>query len=171
MANTADQTFAAITRQQYQDYLTNFMPQEDKLIGLIGNQEYQGGQVQNAEQSAADAYQSGIGTADRSLARYGVNMDPTERAAYERKKDLGATLSKVNAGNTIRTNLEGQDLSLMSSLANYGRNALGGANELLGNASSLEASRNATNKQISQSNKAANQQFVTSMAGLALMTI
>jgi hypothetical protein len=166
---SADSRAAYITRKQYQDYINRYVPLEDMLIDRIGNQEYQREQVDNAVESSGSAYQSGMQTAQRDLSRYGVNMDPTETASFERKAKMGETLSKISAANTTRQALEQQDIDLAFGLSNYGRNTLAGANELFGNAASAEASRNATNSAIAAQNKAAKQQAVATAAAMALM--
>lgn len=165
----ADSKAANITRQQYQDYIDRYVPLEDMLIDRIGNQEYQREQVGNAVNSSGMAYLSGMKTARRDLARYGVNMDATESAAFDRKAGMGDVLSKVSAANTTRRDLEQQDIDMSFGMSNYGRNALASANTLIGNAAAAESSRDATNRAISAQNKAANQQAIMSAAAMAMM--
>jgi hypothetical protein len=166
---SASENAARVTRQQYNDYLTRFAPYEDYLINQVGNQEYQKEQVSNAVDSASKAYQGGLESANRNLARYGVTLDETEQDAYMRKAKMGDVLSKINAANTTRYELEEDDLNLASGLSNYGRSTLTSANELFGNAAASEASRNATNSAISRQNSQAKKQAAASLAMMAMM--
>ena len=162
---------AAITQAQYDDFIKRYQPQIDAMYDRIGNQEYQGDRVGKAVDSSLNAYNSGLESAGRSMARYGVNLDPQKRESFDRQAGIGRALSTVTAANNTRNQLDDEDFNSMMGLAEYGRGTLSDANQLFSHSAGLEQSRNATNDAISAQNSAANKQAAMTAAAALMMMV
>lgn len=100
--NFAQNAFAAITRQQWDDYLQNYVPLENRLIQYASDE--------NAPQEAAYLAGRGIGQAfdrqrastQRQLAGMGLQLTEEEQAAADKQSRLSESLATVGAMNNAR---------------------------------------------------------------------
>jgi len=100
--NFAQNAFAAITRQQWDDYLQNYVPLENRLIQYATDEQ--------APQDAAYLAGRGIGqqfdrqreSTQRRLAGMGLQLTPEEQAAADKSSRLNESLATVGAMNNAR---------------------------------------------------------------------
>ena len=100
--NTASQTFAALTRQQWLNYVNTFVPIENQLIDYATNPNTVSGAMANASTDVQNAYAAQQGQTDRRLAALGTSLTPDEQAAQQRSFGLSKSLADVQAQNTAR---------------------------------------------------------------------
>jgi hypothetical protein len=95
----AQQNYAALTRDMWAQWTTNFLPYENKLIEYASDpaqvDKAQATASQNVQQSF-DAQQQATG---RRLKGLGLTLDPEEQAAADRSSGLARSLADVNAQN------------------------------------------------------------------------
>lgn len=100
--NFAQNAFAALTRQQWDDYLQNYVPLENRLIQYATDEQ--------APQEAAYLAGRGIGqqfdqqreSTQRRLAGMGLQLTPEEQAAADKSSRLNESLATVGAMNNAR---------------------------------------------------------------------
>jgi len=120
----ANDTWAHITRQQWQDYLQRFAPREEEMIGMttyanpgIVNQE-----VAKAGQAAKQAVQNYGGMSRQYLSRYGMQLDPRATAQTERMEKLTSSAAEADAANRTRQTLQDQNRQIAFGMAAAGAN-------------------------------------------------
>lgn len=106
---SADAMQAQILRRDYYRYQNTYQPLEDLLFERLGNWDNETSNAQNtAMQDVSRGFRSAKGSQERELRSYGITMDPQQRAAADRKFDIAAATSAVEAAN--RTGEQMQDL-------------------------------------------------------------
>jgi len=116
-ANTASERFAALTREQWQNYVNTFIPIENQLIDYATDP----GVVQKAMSAAstnvADAYGAQEGAVARRLRGLGVSLSADEQAAQQRATGLSRSLADVQAQNVARDVTTSRQQSLLGNPA------------------------------------------------------
>lgn len=105
-------TMAAITRNQYQDYLLRFQPVEDQLIGLAKGNALYDAQIKRNSETASQNYQQAEQQAANASARYGLG----DRRTEQQKTNLANTnkLSLASMNNESREAIGDLQRSLMT---------------------------------------------------------
>lgn len=98
----ASDTFAALTREQWQSYITNFVPYENKLIEYATDPAVVTNTMQEASSDVNSAFDNRAASNTRRLTGLGLTLDATEQAASTRSTGLARSLADVNAQNTSR---------------------------------------------------------------------
>ena len=130
-AGSADQIFANITRQQYEDFITNFGGFEDNLI------ERSKSDTSLVDQARLDTTKaSGLtkGIADRNAARYGIGLMPDQMKARDTAIQRQNTLGGSDAINNARVAQKDLNTSLQDGLIDIGNGVQGTALGQLGSA-------------------------------------
>lgn len=123
----ASNTMAALTRAEWDDYKTRFMPYESRLAelattGNVGEQITKAGGLVDA--SFGQARQS----QQEGLEMYGVSADQQTEAANSRGLSLAHAASRAGAENTVRvTNYDRQN-ELMAGTQVGGMKSIAGGN-------------------------------------------
>jgi len=94
--------YAALTRQQWQDYVQNFVPIENKLIQYATDPSVVTNAMQNASTDVTGAFDAQQGATQRRLKGFGVALDADEQKASDRSFGLAKSLADVGAQNTAR---------------------------------------------------------------------
>lgn len=133
---------ATISREEFDRYLQDFRPLEEKTIGSLG------ASTVDASMDAArkDAMQSRA-SLERMRSRYGVDVMPAQAAAEARQNALSGTLGLATAGNTAAQFDKDNRRQTLAGLLNVGQ---GIRQQALGNfssAASMEGQRNSANQQ------------------------
>lgn len=100
--HAAADTFAAMTRAQWSNYVSNFVPIENQLISFATDEQKP---VEAMNQAGADIdtqYAASAGIQARRNAGYGIQPTADEAASNARATNLSAGLAKVNAMNNAR---------------------------------------------------------------------
>ena len=101
----AQELSAAITRQQFNDYQTRFMPYLQQLNNMVSPsavKEQQAEWTNNVMQQYKTAPQQGFGLTQRNLSRYGAAQDPRVASSGMRTSQIDAAanaVAQINSGN------------------------------------------------------------------------
>lgn len=101
-STTATDTYAALTRQQWQDYVKNFVPFENKLINYATDPNVVTDAMSSASQDVNGAFDRQAGATGRRLAGLGLSLNPDEQHAADRSLGLSRSLADVQAQNSTR---------------------------------------------------------------------
>jgi hypothetical protein len=96
---SANETFAALTRQQWADYVQNFVPIENTLIKYATDTTLPEQAMSKASQNVTSAFDAAQGGTQRQLAGLGVQLSGDEQAAQTRAYGLSKSLADVQAQN------------------------------------------------------------------------
>lgn len=99
---SASDTYAALTQEQWQTYLSTFVPIENQLISYATDP----GQVTQAMSAAhtdvQQAQAAQAGATQRNLTGMGVTLNPAQQGAAKRETGLSAALADVQGQNMAR---------------------------------------------------------------------
>jgi hypothetical protein len=99
---TADQQFADLSRQQWQDYVKNFVPYENKLIEYSNDPQVVTDAMTGASADARRAFSSRSAASKRGLRELGLTLGADEQRAVDRSNSLAGSLADVSAQNAAR---------------------------------------------------------------------
>lgn len=99
---SAQDTFAALTREQWADYVNTFVPLENQLIQQATDPEAASRAMASASENVNDAFAAQQGATDRRLRGLGLQLTPEQQAASTRATALSKSLTDVGAQNTAR---------------------------------------------------------------------
>jgi hypothetical protein len=118
MANdTAARTFAALTRQQWDQYLSEFVPLENKMISYAMDPATVGNAVTQARFDVGQSFDQQQAIQQRRLRGLGLTLDEDEQRAADRSTGLARSLAEVNAANMTTRRVTDRQQSLMGSPA------------------------------------------------------
>lgn len=162
---------ARISRDEFDRYIAQFRPTEQKLIG---------GLDKSTVQPAMDAAQGDAvrtrASLERMRERYGVDTTPAQAAGEARQNALSGSLATLNAGNTAAQFDTDNRKQTLAGLLNVGQTIrqqalgnYGSATGLEGTRASANASNQAAYKQQQAAGKQQNTQAIGTMAAMAAM--
>lgn len=100
--NFAQNAFAAITRQQWDDYLQNYVPVENRLINYAMDEQAPVQAAELAGRGIGQAFDQQRESTGRRLAGMGLQLTPEEQAAADKQSRLSESLATVGAMNNAR---------------------------------------------------------------------
>lgn len=100
--NFAQEAFAAITRQQWDDYLRNYVPMENQLIEYATDETKPQDAAYLAGRGVGQAFEQQRESSARRLAGMGLQLTDEEQAAADKQSRLSESLATVGAMNTAR---------------------------------------------------------------------
>lgn len=112
-SGSAAQSYADMTRQQWSDYVQNFVPIENQLISYATNEGNITGAVNRAMTNVDQSFEAQQGMQQRRLKGLGVELTPEQKAASDRETALSKSLSEVQGANSARMGVVQNQLSLM----------------------------------------------------------
>lgn len=92
-------TYAALTREQWQNYVNVFVPLENQLIDYATNKNKPAEAMAEASADVTAAYRTQEGASERRLRGMGVSLNADEQAARTRSFGLSKSLADVGAQN------------------------------------------------------------------------
>lgn len=98
-SNYASETYAALTRDQWQTYMSVFVPIENQLIDYATDKNKPMEAMAEASADVNSAYDAQQGATQRRLAGLGVSLNGDEQAAQSRSAGLSRSLADVGAQN------------------------------------------------------------------------
>ena len=113
-----DQTFADMTRRDYNDYIKNYRGFEEELLANAQNDT---SLIDQARTNSADAQGLMTGIAKRNADRYGVALTPAQRQEQERSLQRANTLGASQSVNDARIAQKEANQRVMSDLINIGQ--------------------------------------------------
>jgi len=99
---SASDTYAAITKDQWNQYVSTFVPIENQLISFATNSALPGQAMAQAGTDVGQQFATQAGTLGRQQQALGVTLNPQQQAAQARQLGLNQALSTVQAENTAR---------------------------------------------------------------------
>jgi hypothetical protein len=99
MTGSANDMYAALTRQQWATYVSTFVPIENQLIKYATDTTLPGQEMQKASADVNAAYTQQAGATARRLRGLGVTLSPEEQAAQAKQYGLSKSLADVQAQN------------------------------------------------------------------------
>jgi hypothetical protein len=98
----AADVYAALTRDQWQQYVSTFIPIENKLIEYATNPAVVSNAMATASEGVSQAYAAQEAATTRRLKGLGVSLSPDEQRAQTRSFGLSKSLADVGAQNIAR---------------------------------------------------------------------
>jgi hypothetical protein len=100
--NYASDSYAAMTRQQWADYISTFVPIENQLIDYAMNPQNVTNAMAEASRDVTSSFDAQAGSTARRLKGLGITLSPEEQAAQQRSFGLAKSLADVGAQNNAR---------------------------------------------------------------------
>jgi len=160
-----DATYAAITRNDYLDYVKNYREFEEELLERAQNDT---SLIDQARENSTNAQGLMSGIADRNAGRYGVNLTPAQRQEQTRGLARANNLGQAQSVNDARIAQKELNQAAIGDLINIGQGV---------NRSSLgqmqSAAQNATQRKnaYDQAKAASKAQTYSTIGGLASAAI
>lgn len=95
----AARTYEALTRQQWDTYLANFVPLENQMIQYAMSDATVDDAVMQARFDVGRSFDQQQGIQQRRLRGLGLTLDEDEQRASDRSTGLSRALADVNAAN------------------------------------------------------------------------
>jgi hypothetical protein len=99
---SASDTYAALTQEQWQNYVNTFVPIENQLINYATDKTQPAQAMAAAHQDVQGAYGVQAGTQARQLAGEGVTLNAPQAASAKRELGLSSALADVQGQNVAR---------------------------------------------------------------------
>lgn len=115
--NYASRTYAALTRDQWNTYLSQFVPLENELIEYSTSDATVANAVDEARQDVATAFAQQPEIQARELRGLGVVLNADEQRASARATGLARSLAEVNAGNLTAQRVRDRQQSILGNPA------------------------------------------------------
>ena len=116
-STVASDTYAALTRDQWNTYVSTFVPIENQLIQYATDQTRPAQEMAKASQDVNAAYTAQQGATQRRLSGLGVSLNADEQAAQQRSFGLSKSLADVGAQNMAGTITRERQQSLLGNPA------------------------------------------------------
>lgn len=110
---SAAQTYAALTRQQWADYVATYVPIENKMIEFATDITQPAKAMAAASENVSDAFAMQEGDFQRRLQGLGTTLTADEQAAQTRAAGLSKSLADVQAQNIAGTQTRELQYGLM----------------------------------------------------------
>ena len=99
---SAENAYAAMTRQQWADYVNTFVPLENKLISFATSRTAPEEAAAQASKDVGMSFDAQTADAAHRLKSYGITQGADEQMAAQRATGLARSLADVQAQNTAR---------------------------------------------------------------------
>jgi hypothetical protein len=119
-STVASDTYAALTRQQWANYVQNFVPIENQLIKYATDTAAPEQAMAKASEGVNQSFAAQEAAAQRQLQGLGVELNADERAAQARDYGLSKSLADVNAQNIAGQTTRSRQQSLLGNPAPTG---------------------------------------------------
>lgn len=163
-----ENTQAAITRSQWQNFLQNYRPVEEDLIARAMQTDFSA-EGDEAGQTARVAAATGRGMLARNMSRLGTRMTAEQADAVRRRSQLGESKAVAGAENATRRTLYDSRGNLLAGLVNVGRQAASGVQAGYGAMANNAASTEMMLNQGAAAANSTNMSMAMSLASLMIM--
>lgn len=114
---SAQETFAALTRAQWDQYLSDYVPIENLMINYAMDPNAVGSAVAEARRGVAQSFDAQQAANQRRLRGLGLTLDPEEQRASDRSTALARSLADVSAANLTADRVRERQQSLLGNPA------------------------------------------------------
>jgi hypothetical protein len=139
---TPDERLAAITRDQWQNFLDFYRPIEDEVLRSAMQTDFTA-EGDKAGATAASAANASKGSLARTLSRAGTSLSAEESAAVNRRHASSLTRSVAQAENTTRRGMSDSRTNLLAGMVGVGRGVSDSATSGLTTSANLSTARQA----------------------------
>ena len=161
-----EQTYASITRGEYNDFVRDF---RDFELEQIERARTDTSLIDAAREDSAMAGQIAGQVAQRNLSRYGGQLTPAQQRAQSRALNRNTTLGSIQALSDARIAQREANQALLSDLINIGQGVNRASQSQLGNAAADASRREQEYKNARAASKAQTYQTVGSLASAAIL--
>ena len=113
----ASNTYQALTRQQWADYVSTYVPIENTLIEFATDATQPAKAMQAASTAVQNSFKAQEGDFQRKLQGLGLTLTADEQAAQTRAAGLSKSLADVQAQNVAQVQTRNLQYGLMGSPA------------------------------------------------------
>jgi len=116
----ASDTWADITRAQWQDYQARFVPYENELIGQLtyDNPAIVQNEINKGTQTASSAYDTANRMNQQNVGLYGAALTQGYQQQQNRTNQTQRSAAVVNEANRIRQELQDQNRQIALGMSN-----------------------------------------------------
>ena len=158
--------YAAITRGEYLDYISDYRDFEE---GLIAKAQSDTSLIDQAREDIGTAQDLTKGIAERNLSRYGAVLTPAQQREQIRQLQRANTLGGAQALNDARIAQKEANTALLSDLINIGQGVNRASQSQLGSAAADATSRQNAYMQAKAAQKSQTYQTVGALASMAII--
>ena len=119
-SNYASETYAAMTRQQWANYVSTFVPLENQLIKYATDPNVVSNAMSEASRDVNASFDAQEGTFNRRLRATGAALDNDQQAVRQRNTGLSRALADVNAQNVAGYTTRQRQQSILGNPAPMG---------------------------------------------------
>jgi hypothetical protein len=116
----ASDTYAAMTRQQWANYVSTFVPLENQLIKYATDPNVVSNAMSEASRDVNASFDAQEGTFNRRLRATGAALDNDQQAVRQRNTGLSRALADVNAQNVAGYTTRQRQQSILGNPAPMG---------------------------------------------------
>ena len=113
----ASRTYAALTRQQWDQYLSTFVPLENQLIDYALDDNAAANAARVAQEEVGRSFETQQGIQQRRLRGLGLTLNADEQQAADRQTGLAKSLAEVNSANLTTRRVQDRQQSLIGNPA------------------------------------------------------
>ena len=151
---SADQMMANITREQWADFQTTFVPIENELIAEVQSNDAINTDAGEAVRLTGAAFDSASQVQSRALERSRRSLDPDQKRAMERRMSLRRAAAMAGAANATRRSGRDRRLGQLADLVGMGRGISSNAMQGISDVATMENNRNQANANARQQHRA-----------------
>lgn len=160
------QTYADITRGEYNDYVRDY---QDFELEQIEKARTDTSLIDSAREDSALASQVAGQVAQRNVGRYGAQLTPAQQQQQQSSLQRSTTLGSIQALSDARIAQREANQALLSDLINIGQGVNRASQSQLGSAASDQSAREQAYKNAKAQSKAQTYQTVGSLASAAIL--
>ena len=112
--NYAKDTYAWITRENYEDYQNRFLPHEQQLLDAVTGRQLLDERLSQININEHNAFQSTRGATQRRERRYGVLNDQRQDSANEVANHLARSSAVDSAQNQTRQAVQDRNMAMIT---------------------------------------------------------
>ena len=161
-----DKAYAAITRQEYNDYISNFRNFENQMIEEAQTDT---SLIDSSRENAGIASGIAQGMADRNASRYGASLTPAQMQQQSAMLQRGNTLGGIQSVNDARIAQRDLNQSKLADLINIGQGVNRSSLSQMGSAAANATQRKSAYDSARANSKAQTISTVGSLASMAIM--
>lgn len=114
---SAQETFAALTRAQWDEYLTQYVPMENLMINYATDPNAVNEAVTSARRDVGMSFDAQQGSNERRLRGLGLTLNGDEQRAADRSTGLARSLADVSTANLVGDRVRERQQSLLGNPA------------------------------------------------------
>ena len=161
-----DKAYAQITRQEYNDYISNYRDFEEQMIT---ESQTDTSLIDSARENSGIASGLSQGISDRNASRYGGTLTPAQQQQQSKMLQRGNTLGGIQSVNDARVSQNELNQSKLADLINIGQGVNRSSLTQMGSAAGNAVQRKNAYDSAKAASKAQTMSTVGSLGAMAIM--